>query len=281
MRKVAFLCLLLFTICALSWALPAGYNLVFVKPIEKTKLFYSPVLEKCIFTEQIRGFDREAAAKSEGHHSDIVYKDEDGHYYDRLGFEAALPFIYYRNMEMRGLLPVTVRGKSFDRKAIEKARRVLELPASSIDGHRPNPKCYPLIEANPGQVALLYPDDRFRLSARGLEFINADTNAKDARRTERFTSALEKQGFVFPARHVGGNFTNFKPYEGGIFLVDAKAPCFICYAKTIGPLQEKLRCPRALSQGTSLSQKPRIPNGSAWCSTIRVGSGFLEKTILH
>ena len=101
MRHAAFACLLAFSVCVLSWALPAAYSLIFVTPIEKTKLFYSPVLGKCIYTEQIRGLDPEAAAKSEGHHADIVYKDASGVYYDRLAFEAALPFIYYRNMELR------------------------------------------------------------------------------------------------------------------------------------------------------------------------------------
>ncbi len=243
MRKAAFACLLLFTVCVLALALPAGYDMVFVKPIEKTQLFYSPVLEKCIFTEQIRNFDPQAAAKSEGHHSDIVYKDESGVYYDRLAFEAALPFIYYRNMEMRGLMPVKADGRSFDRKSIEKARRVLELRASSLDGHRPAADCLPLIESNPGQVALLYPDDRFRVTARGMEFINADFNAPDPRLTELFTSALASQGFAFPARHIGGNFTNFKPYEGGIFLIDAEGALFHMLRKDGKPVCEKVALP--------------------------------------
>ncbi|MCR5171172.1 MAG: DUF4857 domain-containing protein [Desulfovibrio sp.] len=243
MHKIAFACLMAFSVCVLSWALPAGYAMVFVKPIEKTKLFYSPVLEKCIFTEQIRGLDPEAAAKSEGHHADIVYKDESGAYYDRLAFEAALPFIYYRNMEMRGLMPIKAGGGSFDRQAVEKARRVLELPARSLDGHRPETSCLPLIESNPGQAVLLYPDDRFLISPDGMEFVNADANALDAKLTELFTNALRDQGFVFPARHVGGNFTSFKPYEGGIFLVDARGALFHLLRRDGQPVCSKVALP--------------------------------------
>ena len=246
MRHAAFACLLAFSVCVLSWALPAAYSLIFVTPIEKTKLFYSPVLGKCIYTEQIRGLDPEAAAKSEGHHADIVYKDASGVYYDRLAFEAALPFIYYRNMEMRGLMPITVEGKSFDRQAIEKARRVLELPATSLAGHRPEARCLPLIESNPGQVALLYPDDRFRATTQGLEFVNADTNTPDPRLTELFTAKLKEGGFVFPVRHVGGNFTTFKPYEGGIFLVDAKGTLFHLLRRNGAPLVTRVKLPEGV-----------------------------------
>ncbi|MCR4667259.1 MAG: DUF4857 domain-containing protein [Desulfovibrio sp.] len=243
MRAAAFFCLLLFAVLALSWALPHTYGLIFVKPIEKTQLFYSPKLSRCIFTEQIRGNDPEAAKKSEGHHSDIVYKDELGNYYDRLAFEAALPFIYYRNMEMRGMLPVSVDGKTYDRRAIEKARRVLELRSSSLDGHSLRTSCLPLIESNPGQMALLYPDDRFRLTREKMEFINADKNAEDKVLSERFTDALKSQGFTFPAMHVGGNFTNFKPYEGGIFLTDATGGLFHLLRRDGAPVCKKIPLP--------------------------------------
>ncbi|MBQ7738742.1 MAG: DUF4857 domain-containing protein [Desulfovibrionaceae bacterium] len=246
MRKVAYAALMLFSILVLSLALPAAYDLIFIKPIQKTNLFFSPVLKKCIFTEQIRGFDAKAAAKSEGHHADIVYKDESGEYYDRLAFEAYLPFIYYRNMELRGLLPVTAYGQSFDRKTIEKHRRVLELKATSLDSHRPKPSCLPLIEADPGQVALLYPDDRFQSTTKGLQFINADFNAPDEKLSKLFTLALTNQGFVFPCKHIGGNFTNFKPYEGGIFLVDAKGQLFHLMRQKGEPFCTKVALPKGV-----------------------------------
>ena len=213
-------------ILALSWGLPALYDMALVKPIARTHIFYSPTLERFIYTEQIRGHDEQAAAKSEGHHADIVYKDEDGTYYDRLAFEEALPFIYFRNMEMRGLLPLHLEGKVLDRKAIEKARRVLELRAGDIDGQRPPRELLPLIEAEPGQAALLYPVDRFRLTDSRLEFVNADTNAVDEELSVLFSDALSARGFRFPAVHAGGNFTTFKPYEGGIFLVDVEGKLF-------------------------------------------------------
>ena len=226
MRATALACLCLLLTLTLALALPALYDMALLQPIARTHLFYSPVLRQCVYTEQLRGYDPAAAAKSEGHHADIVYKDESGNYYDRLSFEAALPFIYFRNMEMRGLLPIQLEGKSLDRAAIERARRVLELPARHLDGKRPPQNCLPLIESDPGQVALRYPTDRFRLTPQGMSFTNADTNAPEPALDALCNNALREAGFVFPAGHVGGNFTTFKPWEGGIFLVDAQGALF-------------------------------------------------------
>lgn len=226
MRDLALGCLCLLSVLVLAWALPALYDMVLLKPIDKTHIFYSPVLKKCIYTEQIRGHDQQAEEKSEGHHADIVYKDESGVYYDRLAFEAALPFIYFRNMEMRGLLPLHLEGKVLDRPAIERARRVLELPARHLDGKLHQHGCLPLLESAPGQVALLYPTDRFRMTSDAMDFTDADSNAHQAGLSQTFSQALHQVGFAFPARHVGGNFTTFKPYEGGIFLVDSRGGLF-------------------------------------------------------
>lgn len=244
MRTFSFSCLCLLSVLALSWGLPQLYDMALLRPLERTHIFYSPILKRCVYTEQIRGHDVQAAEKSEGHHADIVYKDELGMYYDRVAFEAALPFIYYRNMELRGLLPLRLEGRTLDRKAIERSRRVLELPARHLDGHRPSHPCLPLVESEPGQAALLYPADRFRLTLQSMEFIHADTNEVEPELTRLFTEALSQAGFVFPARHVGGNFTTFKPYEGGLFLVDAGGGLFQLLRRGGKPVVRKVPLPQ-------------------------------------
>lgn len=247
MRLLSFACLCLLSVLALAWALPNLYDMALLPPLDKTHLFYSPVLRQCLYTERIRGRDTQAAALSEGHHADVVYKDEEGRYYDRRAFEAALPFIYYRNMEMRGLLPVRLKGRSLDRTAIERARRVLELPARALDGHHPPHTCLPLLEANPGQVALLYPADRFRMADGEMLFTHADTNTREEDLSTLFSDGLRSQGFLFPARHVGGNFTTFKPYEGGIFLVDARGGLFHVLRRDGRPAVRKIPLPQGVT----------------------------------
>ncbi len=220
--RIASLCMYIMSICFFSWALPTFYDMLFTKSVAKTHMFYSPVDNNMIYTEQLLARDLEAEAKSETHHSDVVYKNEKGEYFTKNDFEAKIPFIYFRNMEMRGLLPLNLHGQSFDRPSIEKERRVFEIPARLLDDNTYQEKIYPLLEANPGQVALVLPADRIRLSGDALEMVDSDLNQVDPKRTEEYTKALTDKGFVFPAKGLWGNFNTFKPYEAGVFIVDSK-----------------------------------------------------------
>ncbi len=224
--RMAAACLYAISIVFFAWTAPLLYELVFVKVVDKTHLFYSPVDNNMIYTEQLLGRDAKAEEKSENHHSDVVYKNEKGEYFTRNEFEEKLPFIYYRNMDMRGLLPMTLHGQSFDSQSIQKERRVLEMTGRLLDQKIYKEKVYPLIESNPGQVALVLPADRIRFTETHLEFIDSDANGVDDEKTGIYTRALMEKGFTFPAKGVWGNFSTFKPFEGGIFVVDAAGKTF-------------------------------------------------------
>ncbi len=224
--RIAGICMYILSICFFAWVFPMFYSLLFVKTVDKTHMFYSPVDNNMIFTEQILQRDLKAEEKSENHHSDVVYKNEKGEYFTRNEFEAKIPFIYYRNMELRKLLPMTLHGKSFDSKSIQQERRVLEMPARLHDNNMYKEAIYPLIDANPGQVALVLPADRMRFNNKQLQFIDSDLNAVSTQQTELYTKTAQEAGFIFPARGVWGNFSTFKPYEGGVFAVDAAGKTF-------------------------------------------------------
>jgi hypothetical protein len=154
-------------------------------------------------------------------HAEIAYRDADGRYYTRVEFEKNLPFIYYKNMELWGLLPLPLAGQTFDKKAIKANRQVLELKPGEINDRRPQTPLWPLLESNPDQARLVFPEDRFRMTTDAIQFINADYNREDKALTEMFTQALREKGFAFPARSVNGKFTILKPFDEGAFLVDA------------------------------------------------------------
>ncbi len=104
--------------------------------------------------------------------------------------------------------------------AIQKERRVFEMPARLLSSNMYTEEIYPLMDANPGQVALVLPADRIRFRDSQLDFIDSDLNSVDVEQTKIYTEALIDKGFVFPAKGVWGNFTTFKPFEGGTFVVD-------------------------------------------------------------
>lgn len=227
MRKLANIALVLLTLLVCATYLPDLYDAVFHDDVEKTHLFYSPVLKRFIYTEKITGeLPPEALALAEDHHAAIAYRDQDGAWYSRKEFEKLLPFIYYKNMDVWGLLPLHINGQVLDKDTIRKNRQVLELKASTVKKQQTEVPLWPLIESDPGQKLLVFPEDRFRMTKDAMEFVNADYNRVDKELTARFTQALQDKGFVFPARSVHGKFTVLKSFDEGVFIVDAASHVF-------------------------------------------------------
>lgn len=227
MRQSAAIILIVLTVLVAAVYLPTLYGKLFFSRVEKTHLLYSPVTQRFIYKEKIVGpAPPEAVQKSEDHHAEIAYRDENGTYYTRVEFEKRLPFIYYKNMELWGLLPLRLGGEEFEKKTIKQNRRVLELKSDEINYRQPRTHLWPLLESNPDQARLVFPEDRFRMTAGAMEFVNADNNTVDRELTERFTRALVEKGFEFPARSVNGKFTILKPFDEGVFLVDAAHSVF-------------------------------------------------------
>jgi len=246
MQKLSHYVMVFISILVLSFVLPFFYQQLFLPKIEKTHLFYSVALDKCIYTEQIPEATARARANAEDHHDTIVYMDEDNAYYERVAFEDALPFIYYRNAEIRGKLPVLVGDTAFTRPMIEAERRVLELNARDIAPNHEGERFYPLMESKIRQVSLTFPDDRFRMTDNAMEFIFADDNKRQETLTAEFTNALKQAGFIFPAQTVSGNFTTFKPYEGGIFLSDTKGALFHVIREDNKAVVQKITLPNGV-----------------------------------
>lgn len=223
--------LLLTTLSAI--ALPKLYATVFARDIAPTYLFFSPVAKTFLFRE---------------HHGDhnFIHGSADGDLYERRDFEQLLPFMYHRNMELWGLLPLDIDGQTFDRDAIRDALQVFELKAREIADRGPDLPVYALFDAAPGRAGLSFPEDVFRLARSRIEFIAVDVNRIDERLTERFTNALRAAGFVFPARLVAGRQTILKPYDAGVFLVDAEGAVFHLRREADEPEVTRTPIPRDL-----------------------------------
>jgi len=221
MNRFAFAIYAALIILVSAIYLPMLYDKMFTDPVGKTHLFYSPVSHDFILKEKMVGKVPEAAkGMALDHHSNLAYIKADGTYVPRKAFERHLPFIFYKNMEIWGLLPITLDGRTFNKNTIKAERRVLELKARDLVGRSPGVPFFPLLESNPGQARLVFPEDRFRMTDTAMEFIYADTNTLDTVLTKMYTITLKKKGFKFPARSVNGKFTVLKPFDEGVFIVD-------------------------------------------------------------
>jgi hypothetical protein len=241
-RVTARIALTLLAVLVAALHLPALYDVILADPPERTHLLFSPVMERFVWTERLVGeAPPEARAKAEDHHASIAYRDEDGGWHSRREFEELLPFIYYKNMELWGLMPLRLGGREFDSEAVRAGRQVMELAPADLPGGAPGVPLHALLESNPPTARLVFPEDRFRLAGDGLRFVNADTNAEDAALSARFNDALRVAGFVFPARFAGGSGTILKPFDDGMFLVDARHAVF--HLKRVDGEPEVVRTP--------------------------------------
>ncbi len=224
-RIFARSCLTVLVIIVAAFYLPQLYEQLFCVQVEKTHLFYSPVSKQFIYKEKIVGtVPEEVQQKSEEEINAVAYRTEKGEWLHRLEFERLLPFIYYKDMEVRGLLPVIIDGQSFSKKEIKAQRRVLELRAREMS--RPQTKVYPLFVSAPQQARLVFPKDRFFSEADRVVFVNAVTGKEETTLSRNVTTLLKKNGFQFPVVKVFGNFTVLKPFDAGVFLLDSAGQLF-------------------------------------------------------
>lgn len=223
MLKLARYSFILLTILVLSVYLPKLFDLAFDRQGEKTHLFFSAVNNKFIWSENVP--DEEESELSEKHHAQFVLQDEDGNRYSRQDFEKLLPFIYFRNMELWGLLPMEIGGVTYTTDNIRERRLVLEMKPTELPGHFPTDGLYPLIESVPDEVRITLPENRFRIG-REMEFVDADFNRRDDRLTKLYTDALTEAGFVFPGKFAGGRSIVLKPFDEGVFLTDKNGTLF-------------------------------------------------------
>lgn len=204
---------LLLAIIAMSYSLPAGFDKVFGQKIGNPLLFFSPLQQQFIYRESLGGHR-------------FNYMTEEGTAYSRTDFEYQLPFLYYKNLEKKKLLPITIDGQSFDKQTIKAGKQGLEIKSRHLDGHHPQIELYPLFNTNPEVAIMPFPEDVFRFTDSAMEFINADFNRIDTELTKRFTTALNSLGFAFPATVIGGKTTNLKPFDEGFFIRDSKGGVF-------------------------------------------------------
>jgi len=90
----------------------------------------------------------------------------------------------------------------------------------------PQTGLYFLMESMSKRVDLKMPEDAFRFTDKGIEFIRMETNRIDEAKSELFTEMLVQKGFAFPASYASGNPTTRKDYDEGYLVLDANHKLF-------------------------------------------------------
>ena len=195
----------------LAWALPWCYAFVCSEPQESPLTLYS-----CV-THDFATFSFEG-------HDDAAGYDPAGNPYTERQFDSIMPTVFTRRLAEEGRLPERIDGIPFDAREVELSNFVFRASPSELN--RPQIGLYQLLESAPGREGFRTPDDVFRITERGIEFVKMADNRIDAEKSERFDRVMKKKGFVFPARRIAGHASTYKHYDNGYLLLDATGTPF-------------------------------------------------------
>jgi len=207
--KLSRLLILLVVILVASVTLPHYYRLSFGERVFSPLINYSPVIKDFLVFEKRK--------------SKYKWVDAKGTEYSRSESDSLLPFSNYRLLLANGQMPDSLQGVKINIDTLRLNNLFMKLRPKEINA--PGIKMFPLFESKPKRLKLLMPSNYVRINQR-MEFIEAKTNTINTDLTDSFTSALQGQGFTFPAVKYFGNPTTRKAFDEGYFVVDTAGKLF-------------------------------------------------------
>lgn len=206
MKRYSQLFLTLTVTLVTAWQLPYWYAFFTAGTAKTPFALYSCMAEDFI---EFDGSDRRSTG---------------GNSYTQHETDSLLPFFYMRQLAADNRFPGEVCGTAVTPHEVQRTNfNFRSVPA---DLNAVQTGLYPLFESMSGRVDLAMPDDLFRLTDSGIEFVRMATIRIDAGKSRRFTEALQRKDFRFPARRVAGNPNPKKEYDEGYLLLDAGGRLF-------------------------------------------------------
>ncbi len=209
MVKLSRLFLILIVIFVSAIYLPKYYWISFENRVSTPLSFYSPVLHTVLIA----------------HYGgrNYYYTDKHGKHYKRKRVDRLLPLNNYRLLAATGHMPDSLMGRKITLEEVRLNNFTMRLRPKDI--FTPVIPLYPLFESRPTRLKLELPESFFRINQR-MEFVDTESNKIIEHLSTDFTRALQKKGFVFPAKKIFGNPTTRKPFDEGYFAVDGKNRLF-------------------------------------------------------
>lgn len=200
-----------FTVVVLViWLLPWTYSFLTGKAHKSVFTLYSSVID------DFASIDQQDGKK--------IHIDRAGNVYTDSQFDSILPFFYYRQLIADEKFPEEMHGVALTPRFVQTENFMFRSTPSAVNKNLV--PLYPLLESMSGRVDLVMPDDVFRITSKRMEFVDMESNQVDEEKSVRFTEALSKKGFTFPATIVSGNPTARKEYDEGYLVYDKAGKLF-------------------------------------------------------
>ena len=210
MRKIANIILGILIVMLVVWELPWLYNNYAVSFLHGDEIGGQPfTLYSGLADDFIQNTDGSQGRRGV---SGKTYTVEEA--------DSLLPFFWTTQLVNAGRLPDTIRGFAVSPQLIRQTNINYHRRAYDTHTNRPNCGLWLLLESMPKRVNLEDPDDAFRFTTEGIEFLNMNTNSLKPKKSKLFTDALVKKGFAFPIHELDGNSDTRKDYDEGYLLID-------------------------------------------------------------
>lgn len=238
MTKFSKILLFAVAIAVASWFLPWLYTLLTPSAGSDPFCAFSPVSGKWVVSRANQGGKPEilevapfAGNPYDGRPVTVAMRD------------SLVPQLYYRQLLSHDLLPDTIAGKEVSAHLL-KTHEVF-FNGSPREINKRVPGVWLMMESMPVRVDLSDPEEAFRFTADGIEFINISDNTVNTDRSRRFTDAMKSRGFKFPASDLSGNPSAKKPYDEGYLMIDSEGAVFHIKQQAGRPYVSRVSLPSA------------------------------------
>lgn len=213
MKRTYDIVLCLLSVLALAWFLPWLGNLVFPQAVTDPFVSYSPVSRQMIVADNSGEVQCLFSVDEVGRETMLTKEERD----------SLLPQLFYTQLMARQAMPDSLHGVEMTVANLRQNQWVFT--SSPREVNRPQARLYPMMESMPARFELEDPKEVFSLDGR-IEFIEMATGKINAKRSRRFTDALARKGFVYPARSASANITSRKNYDEGYLMADRDGRVF-------------------------------------------------------
>ena len=187
-----------------------NYHKNYQKEFNKYYIFYSNVLHDFVYQ------------RNYGKHK-FEYGIKDSVQFDRVKYESYLPFVYWRNLDIQGKLPLQIDEKSFDKKIIKNSRLGFSYHPEYLE--KLEVDLYPLLNPLSHKGMIKFPEEMFTITSIGSFVYNFDEGIS-TKLTDELNIKLEEKNFSYPAVNIWGKPTNMKPFDKGYLVLDSKKNLF-------------------------------------------------------
>lgn len=217
MKKIANVVFYAVAIIVLSWFLPWLYRLMLPDAKSEPFMSYSPVADSWVKTVTVDDKSQTITlVDSKGKDLDVTLTKDDR--------DSLVPQMYYRNLMARKRMPDSIRGIETSMHNLKNGE--LFLTSTPHDINKVMPEVFMIMESLPERSDFEDPEEVWRWTDGGMEFIRIADGTVNPTRSERFSAELNKLGFTLPLRDFSANITSRKQRDDGYLLIDANGDVF-------------------------------------------------------